>query len=366
MLLHTPLFEEHKRLGATIVDFGGWEMPVYYTNVIEEHNATRNACGLFDICHMGEFIVEGQQAFDLVQWFFSRDISSQKIGQMALGVLCNEQGGILDDLTVYKMRHDKFMVVVNSSTTPKDFAWIKKVAAQKKFSAKVSDISTKTAKFDIQGPRAEEILQKIVSWDLSEIGFYNFKEVEKSLEGFDSIISRSGYTGEDGFEVYFDWNKAKEIWSLLLEKGKGHGIAPIGLGARDTLRLEAGFNLYGSEMDESTNPFECRYGWVVGKEKDFAGKKAIFAQKEEGLKRKLAGFEMLDRSIARHGYKVFAGGQEIGVVTSGSPSPTLKKNIGLCSVKPEFGEVGTEMQIEVRGTKYRAAIVSLPFYKRKK
>lgn len=362
----TPLFDSHKALGAVMTDFGGWEMPVYYTNIIEEHNATRNACGLFDICHMGEFVIEGSGAFDLVQWFFSRDISGQKVGQMALGVLCNEHGGIIDDLTIYKLAEDRFMAVVNSSTAPKDFAWVKKLALQKKFKIKVSDVSMQTAKLDIQGPRAEEILQKIVSWDLSEIGFYSFKEEPKSLAGTDSIISRSGYTGEDGFEVYFDWNKAVDVWNSLLGEGKSLGIAPVGLGARDTLRLEAGFNLYGNEMSESTNPFECRYGWVVSKEKDFVGKKAIFAQKEAGLKRKLVGFEMIDRAIARHGYKVFINGQEIGVVTSGSPSPTLKKNIGLCSVKPEFGEVGTEIEIEVRAQKYKAVVVSLPFYKRKK
>lgn len=366
MPLRTPLFEAHKKLGAQIVDFGGWDMPVYYTNILAEHNATRNACGLFDICHMGEFIVEGKEAFDFVQWFFSRDISGQRIGQMALGVLCNEQGGILDDLTVYRLSEEKFMVVVNASTAKKDFDFLLAQLKKKKFSCTLKDITMQTAKFDIQGPNAEKILQKLCRFDLSKFGFYNFVEEKKGLLGFDCIVSRSGYTGEDGFEVYFDWSKAIIVWEELLAQGKDEGIVPVGLGARDTLRLEAGYNLYGNELDEHTNPFECRYGWVVnGDKKDFVGKKAVFEQKEKGLQRRLVGFEMVERAIARHGYIVFVQGEKAGVVTSGSFSPTLKKNIGLCFVKPEFAKTGAEIHVEVRGQKFGAKIVELPFYKRK-
>lgn len=366
MGLRTPLFEEHKKLGAVIVDFGGWDMPVYYTNVIEEHNATRNGCGLFDICHMGEFIIEGPQAFDLVQWFFSRDISNLAIGQMALGVMCNLHGGIIDDLTIYRLGEQRFMAVVNASTRENDFAWIKKNLEEKNFDCTVEDISMKTAKLDIQGPNAEKILQKLVSFDLSKTGFYFFHEEEKSLLGGNSIISRSGYTGEDGFEVYFDWDDCNGIWNALLDKGKDDGIVPVGLGARDTLRLEAAYNLYDHELDEHTNPFECRYGWVVAKDKDFAGKAAVFSQKEKGLKRALVGFEMLDRGIARNGYKVFSGEKHVGVVTSGSFSPTLKKNIGLCFIEPNLSQPGTPIMVEVRDKKLQAAIVKLPFYKREK
>ncbi|MBI4044218.1 MAG: glycine cleavage system aminomethyltransferase GcvT [Candidatus Diapherotrites archaeon] len=364
MSLRTPLFEEHKKLGATIVDFGGWDMPVYYTNILEEHNSTRSACGLFDICHMGEIILEGPQAFDLIQWFFSRDISDLKIGQMALGVMCNPSGGIIDDLTIYRLGEEKFMAVVNASTREKDFAWMQKNQEEKGFDCSVEDISMRTAKLDIQGPAAEKILQKLVSFDLSKIGFYYFHEQGKSLLGLNSIISRSGYTGEDGFEVYFDWDECPRIWNSLLKEGRADGIVPVGLGARDTLRLEAAYNLYGSELDEQTNPFECRYGWVVGKEKDFAGRIEVFSQKEKGLKRALAGFEMLDRGIARHGYRVFSVDRPVGAVTSGSFSPTLKKNIGLCFIEPNLSQPGTRIMIEVRDKQLQAVIVKLPFYKR--
>jgi len=278
MAERTALFEEHKALGAKIIDFGGWDMPVYYSNIINEHYSTRLACGLFDICHMGEIFIEGEDAEKLVQKFFSRDIAELEIGKMALGVLCNEQGGILDDLTVYKIGEQKFMAVVNSSTALKDFEWIKKIKQDFNFNATVVDKSESIAKIDIQGPNAQEILQKNVSFNLSELKFYELKEEKNSLFEIDSIISRSGYTGEDGFELYFDWNKASEVWKKLLETGKELGIVPVGLGARDTLRLESGFNLYGNEMNESTTPLECRYGWVLNLEKDFVGRDAIKKQ----------------------------------------------------------------------------------------
>lgn len=366
MGLRTPLFEEHKKLGAVIVDFGGWDMPVYYTNVIEEHHATRNACGLFDICHMGEFIVEGKEAFNLVQWAVSRDISGMKSGEMVLSVLCNGHGGIIDDLTVYKFHDEKFMLVVNASTAKKDFGHVEKLLHEKKFNASVADISMQTGKLDLQGPHAQQILQKVVSFDLNQIGFYKFAQEEKSLCGFDSIISRSGYTGEDGFELYFDWKNSEKIWNSLLHHGKGLGIVPVGLGARDTLRLEAAYNLYGHELDEGTNPFECRYGWVVSDKKNFFGKEAVFSQKQGGLKRTLVGFEMVDRAIARNGYNVFCQGNHCGVVTSGSFSPTLKKNIGLCFIEPLHSKPGTEIEVQVRDKKFKAQIIKLPFYKREK
>ncbi|MEK6941796.1 MAG: glycine cleavage system aminomethyltransferase GcvT [archaeon] len=365
MALRTPLFGEHSALGAQVIDFGGWDMPVYYTNILGEHYSTRSACGLFDICHMGEFFVEGKDAEALVQKVFSRDISNLAVGKMALGVLCNEQGGVIDDLTVYRLADRKFMLVVNSSTTKKDFEWVQKAKKKFGFEAKFENKSNSIGKLDIQGPCAQKILQKIVSFDLNELGFYAFREQKKSLNGIDSIISRSGYTGEDGFELYFGWGKSVEVWRRLLAAGKADGIVPVGLGARDTLRLEAGFNLYGNEMDEQVSPLECRYAWVVSLEKDFIGRDAIKKLRDSGVERALVGFEMVERGIARHGDKAFGfDGSPVGHVTSGSFSPTLKKNIGLCSIKKEFSGVGQEILVQVREKRLVAKIVKLPFYKR--
>ncbi|MFH1588668.1 MAG: glycine cleavage system aminomethyltransferase GcvT [Candidatus Diapherotrites archaeon] len=363
-LKNTPLVEEHKKLGATLVDFGGWNMPVQYTNVIEEHNITRNNAGLFDISHMGEIFVEGKQAVELLQKTMSRDISKIKEGKMVLAVICNNNGGILDDLTIYKFNEEKFMLVVNASNELKDFEWIKKTQKEQGFDAIVSNKSSEFAKLDFQGPKSQEILQKITNFDLNEIGFYEFKE--GLVDGIKAIISRSGYTGEQGFELYFDWNSAPQIWNKILELGKNEGIKAIGLGARDTLRLECAMNLYGHEMDESKSPIQCRYGWVVNYDKEFIGKKAILKQKEEGIKEKLAGFELIDRGIARHGYKLFKNREEIGVVTSGTLSPTLKKALGLCYIKSDFAQIDTEFEVEIREKKYKAKIVKLPFYKREK
>ncbi|AJF59844.1 MAG: aminomethyltransferase [archaeon GW2011_AR10] len=360
----TPLFEEHKKLGAKIIDFLGWDMPVYYSSVIDEHNATRSKVTVFDTCHMGEFRVEGKHAFDLVQKAVTRDISKLKSGQMALGCLCNERGGVLDDLTVYRFSDEKYMVVVNASTIEKDFLQFRKVKEQFGFHCKLTNESSTTAKIDVQGPIAEKILQKISNAKLDGIKFYNF--VEGKILGFNVVISRSGYTGEDGFELYFSSSKAAVVWNALLEKGKEAGIKPAGLGARDTLRLESAFNLYGSEMDESRTPIECRYAWVTDLGKDFIGRDALLKQKNVGLKEKLVGFEMTDKAIARHGYKIFVEGREAGVVTSGSFSPTLKKNIGLGYIKAEFSDIGTNIEVEVREKKFNARIVRLPFYSREK
>ena len=357
----TPLYEEHKNLGATIIDFGGWDMPVYYTNVIDEHNAARNAAALFDICHMGEIMIEGKQAFDLLQKTMSRDIGKLKEGKMALAVMCNEKGGILDDLTIYKFSEEKYMVVVNASNIEKDFNWIRKVNEENKFGTVVKDITEKTAKLDFQGPNAVEVLQQLVDFDLSEIEFYGFKEGK--IDGVDAIVSRSGYTCEDGFEIYFSWGVAKQVWNKILEVGKDSGIKPAGLGARDTLRLECAMNLYGNEMDESKTPLQARYCWVVDFEKDFIGKKNLLKQKEEGVKEKLVGFEMLEGGIARHGYKIFKDGKEVGFVTSGTLGPTLKKAIGLCYIITKLSEAETEIEVEIRERKYKAKIVKLPFYK---
>jgi len=358
----TPLFEEHKKLGSVIVDFGGWDMPVQYTTVIDEHNTTRNFAGLFDISHMGEIMVEGKQGFDLIQKATSRNISNLKQGKISLAVICNEQGGIMDDLTIYKFSNEKYLLVVNASNDVKDFEQLEKVRRENNFDASVKDVSGETAKLDLQGPNSQKILQQIVDFELDDIKFYSFKEGK--INGIEGIVSRSGYTGEDGFELYFAWKKGPEIWNKLLEIGKEHGLKPIGLGARDTLRLEGAMNLYGHEMDETKTPLEARYEWIVDFDKDFVGKEAIQKQEEECLPGKLVGFEMIDRGIARAHYKIFDGEKEIGEVTSGSLSPTLKKSLGLCYIKSQYANSGTEIEIEIREKKLKAKIVKLPFYKR--
>jgi aminomethyltransferase len=361
----TPLYDRHLAIGGKIIDFGGWAMPVQYTNVIEEHQATRMKAGLFDICHMGEIEVEGPQAFDLLQWVVSRNIKEQAVGQIKLGAITNEQGGIIDDLTVYKLEDDRYMLVTNAGTKDKDFSWITKQKEAKGFShVHVTDISDQTGKLDIQGPLSQKILQEITADDLTPLRYYHV--LNTKIMSIPALVSRSGYTGEDGFEVYAESRKIGEIWDRLLEIGAVAGLKPAGLGARDTLRLEAGMMLYGNDMDETITPLEVVYGWIANLEKDFIGSTALKKLKEKGLTRKLVGFEMEERGIARHGYKVFKEGNELGEVTSGTYTPTLQKAVGLAFVPVSFSEPGTEIFIQIREHHAKARVVGLPFYKRKK
>ncbi|MBI5553421.1 MAG: glycine cleavage system aminomethyltransferase GcvT [Candidatus Diapherotrites archaeon] len=324
-----------------------------------EHLHTRSECSLFDICHMGEILVEGPQAFDLIQKTVSRDISKMVVGQMVLATFTNEQGGILDDLTVYKYSDQKFMLVVNASNIQRDYEWVAKAQKDFHFNAVVRNESDSLAKLDIQGPHAQKILQQIASTDLNTIQFYHF--AEPALMDSPSTVSRSGYTGEDGFELYFPVPDAVRVWNKLIELGS----KPAGLGARDTLRLEAAMNLYGHEMNETVSPLECRYAWVTSLEKDFIGVEPLREQKKNGIPRKLVGIEMIDRQIARNPYPIFSLHNEpIGVVTSGSFSPTLKKNIALALVQFGSLEKGAECLVEVRGQKCRAKVINLPSYRR--
>lgn len=361
----TPLYERHLDLGATMTEFGGWTMPVQYTSVIDEHRTTRTRAGLFDVCHMGEIEVRGPQALELLQRVMSRDLSKQRAGEMKLSAITNEKGGIIDDVTVYKRGEEYYMVVTNAATREGDLNWILQARQDRGLEkAIVTDRSDAFGKVDIQGPLAESILSEIVEGDLPALRFYH--AVDTRVAGMRALVSRSGYTGEDGFEVYAEAGRIGEIWDILMRIGDPHGLKPAGLGARDTLRLEAGMMLFGHEMCQTVTPFEVIYGWITDLDKDFIGRDALKKQKESGVRKKLVGFELVDRGIARHGYPVLAGGEKIGEVTSGTFSPTLGKAIGLAFVPVQHKEPGTELEIEIRNQRAKAKVVALPFYRRKK
>ncbi len=360
----TPLYEKHVALAAKIIDFGGWDMPVQYTNVIEEHKTTRTCATLFDICHMGEIEVRGPESLNLLQLSLTRDLSGQKYGQVKLATLLNDKGGIIDDLTVYKMADDFYMLVTNATTREADFKRISSILEENKFDCRMEDISDKTGKLDLQGPRAEAILQTLTDSDLKSIRFYHF--IESQVAGIKAIISRSGYTGEDGFEIYAAAEHIGVIWDQLMAAGANSGLKPAGLGARDTLRLESGMMLNGQDMTQDTSPLEVPYSWLVDWNKDFAGKPGLEAVRNQGIQKKLVGLVMTGRGIARHGYKVMSGDREIGLVTSGTFSPTLNKAIGLAFVDIEFAAPDTEISIAIRDTISPAKVIKLPFYKRQK
>lgn len=359
----TPLYERHLALGATMTDFGGWNMPVQYTGIIEEHKKTREAAGLFDICHMGEIDVTGAGALDFLQFLLTRNLADQQIGQMKLSVMTNEEGGILDDLICYRIDNQHYRLVTNAGTKDKDLNWLLQAKSERSFTGvDIVDLSDVTGKIDLQGPRSQAILQSLVPADLSTMKFYT--AVSAAVSGIPALISRSGYTGEDGFEIYTDADQSATVWDLLMEKGKVAGLVPVGLGARDTLRLECGMMLYGSDIDEHTTPYEAVYGWLVDLSKPFIGREALQRQQAAGIGKKLVGFEMVDKGIARHGYRVLREGQNIGVVTSGTFTPTLNRAIGLAYVPPGMKEPGTEIDIDIRNRPTRARVVRLPFYKR--
>lgn len=360
----TPLYDEHLKLGAKIIDFGGWTMPVQYTNVIEEHRATREAAGLFDICHMGEIEVKGPRALELLQRVMSRNLGKQEIGQMKLSLLLNEQGGIIDDLTIYRLGEDYYLIVTNAATKDKDLNWIKSTVLKEGYSGvELVDVTSETGKIDLQGPLSQTILQSIVQDSLANLKFYHF--LKTNILNTPAIVSRSGYTGEDGFEIYVSADAVARLWNKLLDVGTANELKPCGLGARDTLRLESGMMLYGNELHESVTPLEVVYGWAISLEKDFIGSDVLRKQKAQGVNRKLVGFEMRERGIARHGYKVVTDRKEIGKVTSGTFSPTLQKAIGMAFVPSEYQDPGTEISIRIREHAAKAVVVPMPFYKRK-
>lgn len=363
-LKKTPLNSVHRELGGKMVDFGGWDMPVQYkAGVIEEHMATRTRAGLFDVSHMGEIWVEGRDAISFVNRITTNDVAKLIDGQAHYSALTNEKGGVVDDLLVYRFSGERLLLVVNAGTTEKDWAWI--TDQKKDDSVELKNASSEYCQIAIQGPKAIAILQQLTQTELEAIKYYHF--AEGKVDGVDSIISRTGYTGEDGFEVYAAAEFAVRLWNKLLATGEPFGILPCGLAARNTLRLESAMSLYGHELGDDISPLEANLGWITKLDKGaFIGSDALKEQKAAGIKRKLAGFEMTEPGIGRDGFDIYIGEEKVGVVTSGSPAPFLKKNIGLAFLPIEFANVGQELKIDIRGKKTSARVVPTPFYKRQK
>lgn len=359
-LLRTPLHGEHAALNAKLVPFAGYEMPVQYpSGITAEHHAVRRAAGLFDVSHMGEFDVRGERALDFVQHVSTNDASRLEVGQAQYSTLLNHEGRLLDDLIVYRYA-DRYMLVVNGANKDKDWRWVSQFADQ--FGVELTDRTDDIALLALQGPRAQEILSRLTGADLDAIRYYRFAEGE--VDGVHATISRTGYTGEDGFELYVAAADAPRLWRRLLEVGGEDGLLPAGLGCRDSLRLEMGYALYGNDLDEDTSPLEAGLGWVVKPDKgDFVGRDAVLAVKAEGPKRKLVGFRLKERGFPRHGYAVSVDGAEAGVVTSGTVSPTLGDGIGMAYVPAGASKPGTEIGIVIRGQAIPAEVVRPPFHK---
>lgn len=362
MLKQIPLAAVHRALGAKMVDFGGWEMPLQYTGILDEHRAVRTAAGLFDVSHMGEIEIRGPEALELVQRVTTNNAARLADGQVQYSGLLYEHGGFVDDILVHRVAADCYFLCVNASNQDKDFEHIR---AQNRWNCTVDNRGADYAQLAIQGPRAAEILQKLTPVPLAEIRYYRFRDGEVCSRP--ARIARTGYTGEDGFELYIAPAHAAEIWNALLEAGREAGLKPCGLGARNTLRMEAGMALYGHEIDASITPLEAGLEWIVKWDKgDFCGRARLEKQKAEGVRRKLIGFEMRGRGIGRDGYEVRVGGRPAGWVTSGGPSPTLGTNIGMCYLPAELAQPGTAIEIVVRGEPVEAVTVPLPFYRRPK
>jgi aminomethyltransferase len=362
ILKRTPLYECHVEAGARIVPFAGFEMPVQYAGVLDEHRAVRTSVGLFDVSHMGEIEAVGRRALDFVQYVTCNDASKLTPGRAQYSGLMTPRGTFVDDLLVHKMADDRYFMVVNASNTDKDYAYLCAQAAGFD-GVDVHNRSDDYAQLAIQGPRALEVLQGLTPTSLAEIKYYRF--VEGTVDGALAIIARTGYTGEDGLEVYVAPADAPRIWRRLLQAGKEFGIMPVGLGARDTLRFEACMALYGNDIDDTTTPFEAGLDWIVKLDKEgFLGREALVRQRAAGIKRKLVGFEMRGRGIARHSYPIWSGGGPVGIVTSGTHAPTLGKALGMGYVPVELSAPGSKFDIEIREQKVAAEVVETPFYRR--
>lgn len=363
-LKRTPLFEVYANHGGKTIDFGGWELPVQFSSIKAEHEAVRAKAGLFDVSHMGEIILTGTDSEAYLQKLMTNDVSKLVDGQAQYTAMCYNDGGIVDDLLIYKVENNHYLLVVNAGNIEKDYNWM-----QEQVSGDVT-LENKSEDYGLlalQGPLAQVILQKLTTKNLDEIGFFRFaNNVEVASKNV--IVSRTGYTGEDGFEIYASANDVTALWRSILDAGKEEGLLPCGLGARDTLRFEACLPLYGQELTKDISPLEANIGFVVKlkKEQDFNGKSVLIEQKENGVPRKSIGIEMIDKGIPRTGYPVFVEDKQIGYITSGTQSPTLKKNIGLALIDATFAELGQEVEIEIRNKRLKAVTVATPFYKREK
>ncbi len=357
---NTALTEKHIALGAKMVPFAGYNMPVTYEGINAEHATVRNGVGVFDVSHMGEFILKGENALDLIQRVTSNDAAKLYDGKVQYSCLPNQDGGIVDDLLVYKIDDKTYMLVVNASNIEKDWNWIQQFNTE---GVEMHNISDQTSLLAIQGPKAADALQSLTEVDLASMEYYTF--VKGTFAGIENVvISATGYTGAGGFEIYFENQYADQIWDAIFEAGAPYNIKPIGLGARDTLRLEMGFCLYGNDIDDTTSPIEAGLGWITKFSKQFTNSEALLAQKEAGIQKKLVGFEMIDRGIPRHDYQIAdAEGNVIGKVTSGTQAPSLQKAIGMGYVAKDFAKEGTEVFVLIRNTPIKAKVVKFPFYK---
>lgn len=356
----TKFYNIHKNLNAKIVEFAGFEMPIQYSSIIQEHKAVRQSVGVFDVSHMGEIFIKGKDAFDFVQYITINDVSKLFPGRVQYSAMCYEDGGIVDDLLVYKIADDEFLLVVNASNIQKDFDWMNK---NNKFDIQILNRSDEFSLLAVQGPDSLNTLQKISDKKI-ELEYYHFTTMK--IAGVNMLVSRTGYTGELGFELYFegDENTAEKVWNTIFEAGKEFNIQPVGLGARDTLRLEMGYCLYGNDIDQTTNPIEAGLGWITKLNKNnFVGKDALLKAKEN-LKRKLVAMLSEEKTFPRHGYDISANGRKIGTITSGTVSPSLDKAIALGYVEKDFSAVDTEVNFVVRGKEFPAKVVKLPFYKK--
>ena len=359
----TPLYDEHVRLGGKVVDYAGWFLPVQYEGLIQEHEAVRNAAGLFDVSHMGEIVVKGKDALAYLQYLLTNDIASIETNQIIYTFMCYPDGGVVDDFLVYKYDEDEYLLVVNAANTEKDFKWM--IDNKKDFNIIIENKSDQIGEVALQGPESEKILQKLTETDLSTIKpFYFDRKV--NISGVECMVSRTGYTGEDGFEVYAPADGIVQIWKDLLEVGKEHGIKPAGLGCRDTLRFEAGMPLYGHEISKDITPLEggLKFFVKLDKEEDYIGKEALNKQWNEGLKRRVVGFELIGRGIPRENYEVYKDGKKIGHVTTGYMSPTLKKNIGVALIDIDETKLGNEIDIMIRNKPVKAVTVNKRFLKK--
>ena len=359
----TPLNQIHRELGARMVDFGGWDMPVQYSGVIEEHLAVRQAAGLFDVSHMGEVEVTGPNALAFIQYLTINNASKLVDGQIQYSAFCYPEGGVVDDVTLYRFNESRFLFCVNASNTDKDFAWMQKILSESAMTdVTLCNRSAEFAQIALQGPKAEKILSALTNVPLAEIVYYHF--CVGVVAGVEMIISRTGYTGEDGFELYLPSYAAVEVWRQLMANGAPHGLLPIGLGARDTLRLEKGYALYGHELSREISPLEAGLAWITKLDKDdFVGKAALVAQKANGIPRQRVGLVMQDRGVPREGYLVFAGDREVGVVTSGTMSPTLMNGVALALVEPSVAKADNELQVAIRNRRMSAKVARPPFVK---